>query len=301
MSADEPQTADLVNEKPPPPLHAAGWYADPFDSSSKRWWNGQRWNSKTLDTPDEASAISDGSVRQPFGTVLQVESPPRTGGDAFGSATSRSAPEPTRPPAGTYPDPFVSSRKRQWTGEQWVVKESDSRDERSAIFGHTADPPSGPSIPTRPGYYTDPTDSKHRRYWTGSEWGAQEQPPKDYRSRAAPAPAPSAPSHSAPESAESNRRWLFVGLGIAAVLLASVGVASQNQDGASPVPSVAVPQLTSQQRQMQSDWDSSPSDYRREQCRLWLSQTHFDYFVNSFVQTTSEDQRLITWLLDRNC
>lgn len=103
------------------------------------------------------------------------------------------------------------------------------------------------------------------------------------------------------ERRRNQRLWL-AGVGVLVVL--AVGIVIVSTAGrstptghATPVP----PPMTTAQREIQNEWDSSPSDYRREQCTLWLSQSHYDYFMNSWIHPTAEQQRLQTWLLDRNC
>lgn len=97
--------------------------------------------------------------------------------------------------------------------------------------------------------------------------------------------------------------WVLgsIGVGLALLLGALTFVGQSGTRGQADSPTPEAPQLTAQQVKLQSSWDSSPSDYRSEQCRLWRSQSHLDYFVNSMTQPTQAEQRLFTWLLDANC
>lgn len=116
------------------------------------------------------------------------------------------------------------------------------------IASDSASPPRNRGIPTRPGYYPDPVDPSRRRYWTGSDWGAQESPPKDFRDHisqppVAPGPRPRTspkqplPTNTPPGQNTKSTGWakfIFIGIGIAVVLVSLIGLGSLSRSGTTP-------------------------------------------------------------------
>jgi hypothetical protein len=53
-----PQGAPSLNPGMPPPAGPpAGWYADPYDASGQRWWDGQRWTA-TASKPQPPGSVN---------------------------------------------------------------------------------------------------------------------------------------------------------------------------------------------------------------------------------------------------
>lgn len=74
----------------------AGWYADPDDARSDRWWDGARWS----------------DARRP--TVSDEPSP--------GATTPTIEASPPMPPPGWYPDPTPAVVERYWDGTSWTTE-----------------------------------------------------------------------------------------------------------------------------------------------------------------------------------
>lgn len=65
--------------------------------------------------------------------------------------------------------------------------------------------------------------------------------------------------------------------------------------------STSMQRLTPEQEEAQFTWDNSSIAYRETQCELWYYYGPEEFFINSFFMTSPDDQRIITWLLNRNC
>ena len=80
------------------PAQPPGFYADPFDSTTLRWWLGKAWQEKNTDTARQRAALT--SAVPPLGRPVAV---PVTG------------------LAGYYTDPADPSRHRYWSGAGWAA------------------------------------------------------------------------------------------------------------------------------------------------------------------------------------
>jgi len=111
---------------------SAGWYPDPEEPATERWWNGSQWTSHSRQVllltddvgPEGESPRAWSATDAPLATLLDPDrlDPEPAGTAMFGAAVQRPvAPTPLVIPAGWYPEPSGVPAQRWWDGTGWTA------------------------------------------------------------------------------------------------------------------------------------------------------------------------------------
>lgn len=203
--------------------------------------------------------------------------------DGISQTTERSpSPETLNPASGYYDDPLDPTTVRYWDGTHWTGKAGDTPEQARSLRQGEIGPPTIKLTQAR--------DAREHQ----SDLGPQ-RTPTTYVTTPPIRPAKQSMFE------RPKRLALFLTLGASALLLIFMIALVFSDETELESVNPTMESLTQEQVDLQAQWDSSPSAYRMEQCRLWLSQTPAEFFLNSFSQQTPQQRELATWLLNSNC